>query len=124
MEGFMPPISTKDPDRQDKIDLYEKLVDSPETQKEVYNGIVSPNALKVLAMVLKKHLEYQKMEQQPIKAQNPTGANQSPTAMQQHSKAPTPQQQPAQGQNMNTPQEVAPTGAAPQGNTPGGQMNG
>ena len=123
MEGFMPPVSTKDPDRQDKIDMYEKLVDSPETQKEVYNGVVSPNALKVLAMTLKKHLEFQKMEQQPIKTQNQQGANQSPTAMQQHSKTPTPQQPSAQGQNMNTPQEVAPTGA-PSGNTPGGQMNG
>lgn len=87
MQGVMPPISVNDPDRQNKLELYEGIVNSEKSELEVQYGIVAKNAMDILKNVIKQHTKYFELEQQPSNLENPTGKQVSPTMGQQGGEA-------------------------------------
>jgi hypothetical protein len=87
MQGVMPPISVNDPDRQNKLELYEGIASSEKSELEVQYGIVAKNALDILKNVIKQHTKYFELEQQPSNLENPTGKQVSPTMGQQGGEA-------------------------------------
>ena len=83
MQGVMPPIGINDPEREAKLEVYSKIVDSDAAELEIQYGIVAENAMDILKAVIKKHEKYLEVEKKPSNMENPTGMQQSPTLGQQ-----------------------------------------
>ena len=84
MQGIVPPVSLNDPERKEKIEMYEAMVANPKIDElEAQYGEVAANAIKILNATLKKHIKYFEVEQKPSNLENPTGSQQSSTMGQQ-----------------------------------------
>lgn len=103
MQGIMPPIMLADPEREAKLAKYEEVVDTDASRLEAENGIIHPEAIKILESVIAQHQRFAELTKKPGNIQNPTGSNVSPIFKQG-------------GQNINLGNEAAPEGqpAAPE----------